>query len=399
MADDSNFEALKDAGTLSGTERIAVQDGLHKEKTTLDDIKTFVLGGVSVAELDKLDGVTAGTVTASKAIVVDADKAVTGFTNIGSDKFTGQATALFDGGADPVNAVYATNRLTSTGAFVPAAHAWTTLTSTGVNVTDGDTVTLNTTIYRFKDVLAQAYDVKIAASAALTLDNLRAAINESGTDGVEYFAGTAFHPTMFATINADTTQRVVARTVGVTANDYPSTSTAATLSWTDATVGAANAGAAETAATVTIGAKTYTFYAILPETHASNWAASNQVFWNTNTENAFVNFKKAVNLSGAIGTDYSTGTTINTTVTATTIDATHLTFQANTMGVTGNEIVVAETLANTAFDDLSGFLVGGVDGTVGVDGEIRYSTSLLYLCIGGNTITTANWYKASLTAV
>ena len=40
------------------------------------------------------------------------------------------------------------------------------LTSDGTNVSDGDTVTIGSTVYRFKNTMAAAYDVKIGANAA-----------------------------------------------------------------------------------------------------------------------------------------------------------------------------------------------------------------------------------------
>lgn len=62
------------------------------------------------------------------------------------------------------------------------------------------------------------YEVKIGASAAATLDNLKAAINATGTPGTEYSVGTEAHPTVSAEANADTTQVLQARTGGVSGN-------------------------------------------------------------------------------------------------------------------------------------------------------------------------------------
>lgn len=70
---------------------------------------------------------------------------------------------------------------------------------------DGDTVTIDGTVYRFKNVLAQAYDVLIGASidadatpavvGSNTAVNLYRAINGIGTPGVEYHALTVAHTT------------------------------------------------------------------------------------------------------------------------------------------------------------------------------------------------------------
>lgn len=401
MADDSNYESLGTAGTLDGTEYVPMKKDGWQVKTLLSAIKTYVLGGVDVSELEKLDGVTAGTVTASKAVVVDANKDIGDFRNVTAAKFIGQATQLFDGGAVPSNAAYGTSTLTMTGAIVPGARATTKLTSTGVNVSDGDTVTLNTTVYRFKNAPAQAYDVQIGGTAAASLDNLKAAINGSGTEGVEYFAGTAFHPTMYATTNTDTTQIVVARVVGVTANSYPSTSTAVTLSWEDTTVGGgtgdSNPGVA--AETVTVGSVTYSFLDVLSEDYAINWAVANEVHFGTNTESALLNLKYVLNGGGIVGTDYSTGTVANPTANGTDVDADSLVVQADTIGTAGNGIATTSVLANGGFGAAA--TAGGVDGTVGAAGEVRWDTSAgyIYIATQANTTTTDYWYKAQITKV
>lgn len=112
-----------------------------------------------------------------------------------------------------------------------ATAASQTLTSTGVNVTDADTCTIGSTVYRFKTTMAAAYDVKIAATAALTLANLKAAINATGTAGTEYYTGTLIHPTVSAGAITSTTLVVTANTKGTAGNSIASTEAAVTLSW------------------------------------------------------------------------------------------------------------------------------------------------------------------------
>ena len=131
------------------------------------------------------------------------------------------STKTLDDDIDPVNAVAATSEIVSSG----------------VNATEGDTVTLGTTVYQLMDTMAAAYDVKIGASAAATLDNLKAAINATGTEGVEYFAGTLVHPDIEATTNTDTVQTIVARVAGVAANDIATTEVAVTLTIPATTLG------------------------------------------------------------------------------------------------------------------------------------------------------------------
>lgn len=125
-----------------------------------------------------------------------------------------------------------------------AVRATGTLTSDTTNVSDGDTVTIGTIVYRFKNTMAAAYDVKIGADAATSLDNLKAAINASGTPGTEYFAGTLAHPTVTATTNTDTTQVVQAIAYGTAGNSIASTETSSHLSWGAATLASGAEGSA-----------------------------------------------------------------------------------------------------------------------------------------------------------
>lgn len=125
-----------------------------------------------------------------------------------------------------------------------AVRATQTLTSDATNVADADTVTIGTTVYRFKDTMAAAYDVKRGADAATSLDNLKAAINASGTAGTEYFAGTLAHPTVTATTNTDTTQVVQAIAYGTGPNAIATTETSAHLSWGAATLASGSEGTA-----------------------------------------------------------------------------------------------------------------------------------------------------------
>ncbi len=86
---------------------------------------------------------------------------------------------------------------------VNAVAATGVITSDNTEIADGDTVTIGGRVYTFRDTLAQVDDVKRHGTTAdTTLANLRAAINLTGTEGVEYFAG--------QTINADVTCSAVA---------------------------------------------------------------------------------------------------------------------------------------------------------------------------------------------
>jgi hypothetical protein len=111
-----------------------------------------------------------------------------------------------------------------------------TLTSDATNVSDGDTVTIDTVVYRFKNTLAQAFDVKIGADAAGSLVNLKKAINGSGISGTDYYAGTTTHNSVIATTITATTLVVQSLLLGTGGNSIATTETSSHLSWGGATL-------------------------------------------------------------------------------------------------------------------------------------------------------------------
>lgn len=296
----------------------------------------------------------------------------------------------------PVNAVAATQILTLTGVIVPGSHAESVITSDTTNVADGETVTIGSTVYRFKDTMLAAYDVKIGASAAASLDNLKAAINASGTPGTEYFAGTAAHPSVVATTNADTTQKIVARVPGTAANTLATTETSGHLSWADTTLGGgtgtSNPGAASD--TVTIDSVVYSFVDVLSETNAPAAAIANQVLFGASSAEALDNLKLAINAGATAGTNYSTGTVVHPTVTATTNSNTEQTVEAKVKGTAAHSIAVSKSMANGAWG--AGNLAGGVNGTVGIANEVLVDASYLYHAVAANTVADTNWRRISL---
>lgn len=116
-----------------------------------------------------------------------------------------------------------------------AVRATQTLTSDATAPSDGDTVTIGTRVYTFKTTLTSAtaaYEVLIGASAAVALDNLKAAINNTGgTPGTDYGSNTQAHPSVTATTNTNTTQVVQAINAGTEANAIVTTETSSHLSW------------------------------------------------------------------------------------------------------------------------------------------------------------------------
>lgn len=256
---------------------------------------------------------------------------------------------IIDGLSDGVKA---SGTLTSTGACVPGSHATSVLTSDATNVDDGDTVTVGSTVYRFKTTPIQAYDIKIGANAEASLASLAKAINGSGVVDTDYYTGTAEHPSIYASAYDATTITVWARTPGTTPNTLATTETSAHLSWADTTLGggtgASNPGVTTAGATITIGNRTYTALLQLSEASGAD-AIADQILWVTSEAVFLDNVKKAVNGSGIAGTDYSTGTSPHQQVSATTNTDTAQTFVSRFIGTGSNSVATTDTLANYAF--------------------------------------------------
>jgi len=107
------------------------------------------------------------------------------------------------------------------------AKATATITSSGVNVTNGDIIVIDGKTYQFKAAPTIEGHIDVGASAAASLDNLKAAINHTGTPGTQYICANE-HPTVEATTNTDTVQTLQARLGGTEGNNITLTTTAAT---------------------------------------------------------------------------------------------------------------------------------------------------------------------------
>lgn len=110
-------------------------------------------------------------------------------------------------------------------------------------VTDGDQVVIGTTTYTFKTTLSTGpsvpYEVLIGGDAQGTIDNLVKAVNKTGTDDVEYGAGTAANPVASAVKASAATMEAVARTPGVAGDTIATTDpvdTGVVISWGGATM-------------------------------------------------------------------------------------------------------------------------------------------------------------------
>lgn len=219
------------------------------------------------------------------------------------------------------------------------------------------TATIDTTVYTVVDALSEtygaspvAYQVLKGANEAAMLSNLKKAINGTGTAGTEYSTGTVAHPKVVATTLAADSLIIRARVPGTSYNGIATTETMANTAWGGATLGGAGntAGIATTTATITIGTRTYTFVTELSETLGAAPIAD-QIYYVTSVAVALDNMKLAINGTGIAGTNYSTGTTPNTQVEATTNANDSQIIQARVAGTSGNSIATVSTIVNHAW--------------------------------------------------
>lgn len=272
----------------------------------------------------------------------------------GNDDAADKASAVLTSSGAMVPAAHATSEIVSSGACVPAEYATSKLTSDGTNPAEDEVVVAGAVTYRFRNTLAQINDVKIGLTAEATLISLKKAMNGTGVDGTDYFAGTVANPDIFAGAITATTIVVWSRVIGTANNTKATTTTAAHLSWADTTLGGgtgdSNPGVATTAATITVGTTVYTATKQLAEVIGLP-AVPYQVLWETSEAVFLDNFKVAVNAGTGEGTKYGTGTVAHADVVASTNTNTVQTLVARTVGATQNAIVTTTTLGNYAFAD------------------------------------------------
>jgi len=281
-------------------------------------------------------------------------------------------TIVLKDGLSNLGSVRASSTLTlSCLGLVPAKYAANTLTSNGTDVSEDNTLTFGDRVYRFKATPVALNDIDIGGTAAATLDNIKAVVNGTYSVGIA-FAGTLVHPDIIATTNTDTTQLFVSRVIGTANNTLATTEAAATLSFPEVTLGGASAtviGVATAGATFTIGGRAYYFTTSLAETHTLT-AIVDQILWVTNDATALDNMKTALNGTGTIGTDYSTGTAVSADVVATTNGATTQVIEAILDETAGNAVTTTEGMAEGAWT--STVLTGGTNAAVPLTGTITY---------------------------
>lgn len=122
------------------------------------------------------------------------------------------------------------------GTPVNAVNATVVLTSDNTNVSDGDTVTVGSQVYRFKNTIAQINDVLIGADADASLTNLKKAINGEAGAGTNYYTGTPVNTNVSCGVVSSHTVTLTALTAGTAANSIATTETSSHLSFATATL-------------------------------------------------------------------------------------------------------------------------------------------------------------------
>jgi hypothetical protein len=117
----------------------------------------------------------------------------------------------------------------------------------------GATFTLDTTTYTGVLRLAESIGMTSVAnqvlwvtSEAVFLDNIKSAVNRTGTPGTDYSLATPIHPTVFATTNANTTQVFNAKNAGTAGNSIATTETMANYSFTSTVMASGTLTASKT---------------------------------------------------------------------------------------------------------------------------------------------------------
>ncbi len=220
------------------------------------------------------------------------------------------------------------------------AKATGVLTATA-NPQDGARVTIGDVTYTFRDTLASAYDVKIGSDAEESLLNLVEAITFDGgagtNEGTDYGTGTLAHPSVTAAEGAGDTVDVTALTIGTAGNAITSVDFSPGLGWAAGTL---------------LGGLDPVAHEVLVEATA---------------EGCIDNLVACATAAAGAGTKYSTGETAHATVTLSKKDAATITATAKTAGTGGNSIAITETCGNAAWDGAAVFLSGGYDAAVAND--------------------------------
>jgi hypothetical protein len=205
---------------------------------------------------------------------------------------------------------------------------------------EGDDFTIGSTVYTMRAVPAAAYDIFIGADEAASKLNIVAAINESGTQGVEYYHQTSAHPDVSAAAFAGDDCVLTAKAMGVAGDaiDTLETFDGATNVFDAATLGTTTAGVDPD--TMTIDTTVYRFAAEPEQAYDIDLGADEAA--------TKVNIVAAINASGTEGVEYFAGTLAHPTVSAIAFATDDCVLTARSTGTAGNSIATTETFTHVS---------------------------------------------------
>ena len=187
------------------------------EATMLDNLKSAVNGTTG-------EGTVYSTGTEAHPYIIattntDTAQTITART-VGDDAYT----AI-------INALATTETLANT-AWADTTYGGGTGNSNPAVTTEEALITLGDNTYTAVIELSETsgatavpYQVLWVTSEAVFLDNIKLAVNETGTHGTQYSTGTETHPHILATTNTDTEQTFVSKEIGTVGNALASTET------------------------------------------------------------------------------------------------------------------------------------------------------------------------------
>jgi hypothetical protein len=256
-------------------------------------------------------------------------------------------------------------RAGSVQAAVPQLTAASGVLTFSEKPSNGDTVTIGATTYTFKTTLTgAANEVLIGANAGAAIANLCSAIGAGAGAGSTYGTGTVANASVTAAASG-TGVALTAITPGSAGNAIATTSTgtiasfgAATLAGgTDLTASSGTltfTGNPLNGETVTIGAVTYVFRAVLIDSPT----VENEVVIAGTLAETIDNLCAAIGSGSGAGTAYSGTAPANLAVSA-VAGSTTVTLTAATAGSAGNAISTTETSTMASFGAAT--LTGGTD--------------------------------------
>jgi hypothetical protein len=384
--DNSNTSNGITIGTA--TSGVPVSIGHTTSEVTVNDnltvTGTLTLGSgaeLTEAELEMLDGITAGTVAASKAVVVDSNKDAASFRNI---TLTGEldAGSLDVSGDADIDGTLETDALSINGTAVTATAAelnildGVTASATDINLIDGIT---NGTVIASKAIITDANkDISGGRNITISGELDAATLDISGDADID---GTLEADAY--TVDGTALNEYIADTVGAMVSSNTETNITVTYEDGDNTldfvIGTLNQDTTGTADNITVSANNSTDETVYPifvdgATGSQGAESDTGLTYNPST-GVLTSTSFTGNLTGNV-----TGNTSGTAATVTGAAQSNITSLGTLTTLTVDNVIVnGTTIGHTSDTDLMTL----ADGVLTVAGEVSMTT----LDIGGTNVT------------